>query len=90
MLYTRSVGAWVSAQERDAEVAELQERLAQLRALEQERGLPTPGSSDTPRVHRGPAAHRAAAAPAPRSPPCAPQSPPSCTPVEVIWPQQQS
>ena len=50
MLYTRSVGAWVSAQERDAEVAELQERLAQLRALEQERGLPTPGSSDTPRV----------------------------------------
>ena len=31
-------------------MAELQERLAQLRALEQERGLPTPGSSDTPRV----------------------------------------
>ena len=43
-------GGWGPAQERDAEVAELQEQLAQLRALEQERGLPTPGTSDTPRV----------------------------------------
>ena len=37
-------------QERDAEVAALQEQLEQLRALEQARGLPSPGASDTPRV----------------------------------------
>jgi len=37
-------------QERDAEVAALQEQLDQLRVLEQARGVPSPGISDTPRV----------------------------------------
>ena len=37
-------------QEKDAEVAALQEQLDQLRALEQARGVPSPGFSDTPRV----------------------------------------
>ena len=40
----------VPDQEKDAEVAALQEQLEQLRALEQARGLPSPGASDTPRV----------------------------------------
>ena len=31
-------------------MAALQEQLEQLRALEQARGLPSPGTSDTPRV----------------------------------------
>ena len=40
----------VHDQERDAEVAALQEQLDQLRVLEQARGVPSPGISDTPRV----------------------------------------
>ena len=40
----------VPDQEKDAEVAALQEQLEQLRALEQARGLPSPSTSDTPRV----------------------------------------
>ena len=44
------MSSMVPAQERDAEVAALQEQLEQLRALEQSRGLPSPATSDTPRV----------------------------------------